>query len=113
MEGLIFGILQCPTVSGNVQGKSAEKMWERGCVSVEKIARVLARLASLAQTGENGGKCHTFAKEKSKERTEPRPKNSKNSQNPTQRTITVIPLYLEFAEEQINDDGICTSIYFE
>ena len=38
---------------------------------------------------ENGGKCHSFAKKKSKERTELRPKNSKNSQNPTQRTITV------------------------
>ena len=51
MDGLIFGILRCPKVSGNVQGKSAE-MWERGCVSVEKIALILVRLASLAQTGE-------------------------------------------------------------
>ena len=31
-------IILKPTVSGNVQGKSVEKMWERGCVSVEKIA---------------------------------------------------------------------------
>ena len=47
-------IILKPTVSGNVQGKSVEKMWERGCVSVEKIACEQALLFGRAKLASRG-----------------------------------------------------------